>query len=160
MVCRSFWTEKLKLNLPEGSDPLDQNPLNENMKILERTLFQHREEAAGLVGAGGHTARIAFGQYVGTGEGTSPAITVDFKPMVVLVAGSKLVTPMLRPLTMAEDPAHLSTNYHYLAVTWGKNSVSWSKVYPESDGLNGAGTTYHWVAIGYDDTAEETAGEG
>lgn len=166
-------TEQYQFNLLEGTDKLSPQPLNENMEKVETALHEAGQTLLKMVGSGGHTARIAFGQYVGNGIWTSldaggagTGIEVDFKPVFVQVmpgmaksTGVPHPSPFVRSATLANhDMLAGGSGYGVLKLTWSDHGVSWRHTgssYEAEGQLNSEGVTYYWVAIGYDDSAEE-----
>lgn len=101
----------------------------------------------------GAKVQIANGTYVGTGTyGGSNPITINcgFKPKAVFVSGNcgqignacmKLVYPDLNGDTLVNG-------YSSQVIAWLDNGVSWYGRYNAGNGMNQAGYTYSYIAIG------------
>lgn len=155
-------TEQYQFNLLDGTDKLSPQPLNENMEKVEEAFGQAAQALAAAVGSGGYNARIAFGQYTGTGvSGGSQTFETGFRPVMLAVAevtasyveqsGYESVKPVIavRPALSTPLYAWACHNIGFAALEWKDDAVVWKK------GYNSDGVTYAWVAIGYDDSTEE-----
>ena len=154
-------TERLGLVLPEGSDYVNIETLNEN--------FQKMDALVDLIE---QRAQVVSGSYIGTGtfgEGNPNVLEFPFKPLFIAIVYAEIKATeaswvpclFVRPWgyntkTSTGNTAGKTVNNY---VTWGNNSVSWySKA--DSDGnvdpdrsssttqLNVSGTVYHYIAIG------------
>lgn len=125
-------TPKYALNLIDPSDDFLPDPLNRNMETVE-TQLQAREAAeaaldtkfTAAIGAGGKTARIAWGSYVGNdeyGKEHPNVLTFDFKPVLVFVRSADEFNYhiLMRPSQKSASNGGASAQ-----VTWGERSVSW-----------------------------------
>ncbi len=149
-------TTKYSLNLIEPSDEFLPEPLNENTKAVEAQL-QAREAAETAmeqrlnqaIGAGGRTARIAVGSYVG-GDENARTVDVDFYPIAILVApesgyGAQFFV-LLRPYRSA-----FCRSVEAIEVTWTDRGASWRNTSIPGDAaksMNVTGANYYWAAIG------------
>ena len=119
------------------------------------------EALAQNLGTHGRNARIAFGQYTGTGAYGSAnpnTLQFDFKPALVFIAianwdgGIHNPSLLMRPRTTGSSRP-TADSYSQLTVTWGDRSVSWYMNGKESPyyQLNVGGQLYYYTAIGYDE---------
>lgn len=110
------------------------------------------------MGTGGHICRIVTGSYTGTGtcgKDNPTVLTFDFYPVYILLgndsanASSSGDTVMNRVAPQSAGPR----------IAWTDNEVSWYAVgYTVSaeDQFNAEGVTYHYLALGWDNTAQAT----
>ena len=117
------------------------------------------EALAAAVGSGGHTCRIAYGSYTGTGTfGAANPTTLcfDFQPVLVLMACTA------NTYADTQWPSHLLRGVNYTRacfgsyagtdgakVTWGDNSVSIHSNYHAGEQNNQTNLTYLYIAFGY-----------
>ena len=146
-------TDRLKLNLIEGSDNVDWAPLNENAQVLEAETGALREELTALdslVSSGGRLCRIAAGTYQGTGtygEQHKNTLSFDFVPAMVQVYTADSAYSFLTLLRGCGQGRYMDNS---CSVTWGDRQVSWHSTSNAGNQLNYSGTTYHYVAFGFD----------
>lgn len=156
-------TDQYQFNLVEAGDTFSPDPLNENMEKVEAAFTGTKTMVAQLaaeimtaVGRGGHTARISFGSYVGTGShgaGSPNFLTFDFKPL--LVCAGSTASPQAHLFFYAKSSCEpigglTHTSFPTTSVTWGDDGISWYHSGGALYQLNEEDTTYHWVAVGYD----------
>ena len=152
-------TSKYQFKLIEGTDDFSPTPLNDNMEKVEEKLSELNDTVAqhtAAIGTGGHTCRIAFGSYQGTGTygaGSPNSLTFDFCPVAVWVGSSQRAsfsgwpTVFLRPCPVSPpDVSGGST----MAVSWSNHGISWYTTVHSDSQNNSAGYTYYYVAVGYD----------
>ena len=151
-------TSKYQFNLVENGDDFSPAPLNQNMEKVEEKFESVEETLADLVsglGSGGHTCRIAWGSYTGTGAfgAASPnSLTFDFCPVAVFVGAQQRTDfsswpgVFLRPCPTSRPDIGGKT----MTVTWTDNGLSWYQTEHGDWQNNSAGYTYYYVAVGYD----------
>ena len=137
-------TEYHQLSLWDEEDRILRTDFNSDNAKTEAALADYGEMLGWLNGIG-----IEAGSYVGTGQaGPSHPNTLTFsgKPLLVFVGGATAgVTAMLNPAAGALNPAYSSG---ILQLTWGTNSVSWSRNTADVNiQMNAANTTYHYLAL-------------
>lgn len=147
-------TEKYNFNIIENADTFNPDAINANTRAVEKELAAltdtHAAKIAALasaVGAGGKTARIAYGSYVGTneyGEDHPNTLNFDFKPYFIFLShGRSYYYLMLRGVTTP-----VSDTVYTPVVTWGDSWVSWYNKNGYGYQNNASNVTYYWVAIG------------
>lgn len=162
-------TEKLELNLIEGTDKVDWEPLNENFETLESQISDFESTSTSdrkkiwstltstqtNLGSLGKNLRFVSGTYMGTGTSGSSnpnSLTFDITPVFVYVwldGKSPLYGPMLQGNSSATSALNGA-----LTLTWSGKKVSW--YYKESTNgsyyqCNQSNTTYRYLAFGYDE---------
>ena len=147
-------TERLQLNLIEGSDSVDWGPLNENAQLLEAETTAMREQLSALsadLGAGGKNCRIAVGSYVGTGTygpDKPSRLTFDFCPAFVLIRTNVAFYSSVFMRGSAEGSICWNQS-NSVNLIWGDDSVSWYNDTAAEYQNNATGYTFYYVAIGY-----------
>lgn len=154
-------TERLGLALPEGSDFVNIETLNENFKKLDA-----------LVDSIEQRAQVMMGSYTGTGTygvDNPNMLEFDFKPVFIAI-----VKADLKPTSESWIPCLFVRPWGYNTkcstgntagktvnncVTWGERSVSWYSIAGANENvdpdrsssttqLNASGVDYHYIAIG------------
>lgn len=104
------------------------------------------------VGTGGHTCRIAYGNYVGTGgRGSSNrnSVAVDFYPIAMILStddGGNTPHVFLRGQTSNESNVTVWTD---TGVSWYCTSAPSTYVDPVALQFNASGVTYFYAMFGY-----------
>ena len=162
-------TSKYQFKLIEGTDNFSPAPLNQNAQKTETLLAGMEEDLAALedsvdsqlaavtaaLGSGGHTARIAYGSYTGTGTygASNPTVfSCDFYPLLVVVEWQNYQYG--HPLILARGVTTMPTNfngYHTVTVAWGNTQVEIYTTVSADVQFNMAGEAYHYVILGYSD---------
>ena len=169
-------TTKYQFNLVDATDDFSPEPLNQNMERVEQELDGlsaaltqglgglGESMSSGLaavntaLGSGGHTCRIAWGSYTGTGSagsGSPNTLTFDFRPMVILFAteASFHCWPGIFYNGIEVGKSCVINDSFFIYVTWQGHSVSWySRDNNEEFQMNASNRTYFYVALGYDDS--------
>lgn len=164
-------TSKYQFNLVEGSDDFSPAPLNQNAQKTETLLAGMEEDLAALegsmeselaavtaaLGSGGHTARVTYGSYTGTGTyGSDNPITLNcpFKPLAVVIQShyqnSRTTVYFIRNMTSVISDVY---QQYTMQITWNDQSVSFYSDGSQFAHFNAIGGTYHYVILGY---SEET----
>ena len=147
-------TSKYQFKLIEGTDDFSPTPLNDNMEKVEEKLSELNDTVAqhtAAIGTGGHTCRIAFGSYQGTGTygaGSPNSLTFDFCPVAVFIRADRLY---YTAAYLRESPSGGSCwgSSYTVTVTWAETGVSWYNSEGSNYQNNATGYTYHYVVIGY-----------
>ena len=162
-------TSKYQFKLIEGTDDFSPAPLNQNAQKTETLLAGMEEDLAALedsvdsqlaavttaLGTGGHTARISYGSYTGTGTygASNPTVfSCDFYPLLVVVEWQNYQYG--HPLILARGVTTMPTNfngYHTVTVAWGNTQVEIYTTVSADVQFNMAGEAYHYVILGYSD---------
>ena len=165
-------TTKYQFNLVDATDDFSPTPLNQNAQKTEDLIEGVEEDLAALgtqisgqldeleeaLGSGGHTCRIAWGSYTGTGSagsGSPNTLTFDFRPMVILFAteASFHCWPGIFYNGIEVGKSCVINDSFFIYVTWQGHSVSWySRDNNEEFQMNASNRTYFYVALGYDDS--------
>ena len=165
-------TTKYQFNLVDATDDFSPAPLNQNAQKTEDLIEGVEEDLAALgtqisgqldeleeaLGSGGHTCRIAWGSYTGTGSagsGSPNTLTFDFRPMVILFAteASFHCWPGIFYNGIEVGKSCVINDSFFIYVTWQGHSVSWySRDNNEEFQMNASNRTYFYVALGYDDS--------
>ena len=147
-------TERLKLNLIEGSDSVDWAPLNENARLLEAETTAMREHLSALsadLGTGSKNCRIAVGSYVGTGTfgpDNPSRLTFDFCPAFVLIHTNVAFYDAVY-LRGSSEGSICWNQSNSVKLTWGDDFVSWYHDTAAEYQNNANGYTFYYMAIGY-----------
>ncbi len=164
-------TTKYQFNLVDATDDFSPTPLNQNAQKTEDLIEGVEEDLAALetqisgqldeleeaLGSGGHTCRIAWGSYTGTGSagsGSPNTLTFGFKPMVILFATEPSFNcwPGIFYSGIEVGKSCVTNDSFFLYVTWQGHSVSWySRDNNNEFQMNASNRTYFYVALGYDD---------
>ena len=162
-------TSKYQFKLIEGTDDFSPAPLNQNAQKTETLLAGMEEDLAALedsvdsqlaavtaaLGSGGHTARIAWGSYTGTGTYGASAPTVfscDFYPVLLVAEWENYEYG--HPLVLLNGVTVMPTvfgSYHAVSVAWTSRQVSIYSTTAADVQFNMEGATYHYMILGYDD---------
>ena len=163
-------TSKYQFNLVDATDDFSPAPLNQNAQKTETLLAGMEEDLAALedsvdsqlaavtaaLGSGGHTARIAWGSYTGTGTYGASAPTVfscDFYP--VLLVAERENYQYGHPLVLLNGVVTMPTvyggSYHNVSVNWAARQVTISSTVAADVQFNMQGEAYHYMILGYDD---------
>ena len=171
-------TTKYQFNLVDTTDDFSPAPLNQNAQKTETLLAGMEEDLAALeadlagqiqdveesvtavttaLGTGGHTARVTYGSYTGTGTyGSDNPITLNcpFKPLAVVIQShyqnSRTTVYFIRNMTSVISDAY---QQYTMQITWNDQSVSFYSDGSQFAHFNAIGGTYHYVILGY---SEET----
>lgn len=113
---------------------------------------------AAALGSGGKTCRIVYGTYKGTdeyGEEHPNILNLDFYPVLVIVGTNYYATHDHSPVVIlrGQNKSNAEQNNLTMTVAWGDSSVSWYGTSASAQS-NSSTMTYHYVAIGYDASAE------
>ena len=149
-------TSKYQFKLIEGTDDFSPTPLNDNMEKVEEKFTAVEDDLAQLtqrVGINGKTARFVFGSYTGTGacgEENKTSLSFDFVPVIVLMRGSgdRYTGVFIRGSYSGGSTATSSAT---ASVTWSEHGLTWYNAESPDYQNNSGGSTYSYVAIGYDD---------
>ena len=147
-------TSKYQFKLIEGTDDFSPTPLNDNMEKVEEKLSELNDtvtQHAAAIGTGGHTCRIAFGSYQGSGTygaGSPNSLSFDFYPVLVMLQGVGMPSTgaLLRGSGMGD---HTWQGGGPMTVAWTNNSVSWYSEESSAFQSNISGIAYFYVAVGY-----------
>ena len=143
------YTEKLGLGLFEKTDKVSYKPINENMEAIEEAIGAQDEritdEVAAVMaamGSGGATARVAYGNWTGTGA-MSRTLTFAFTPVLVLITaydGGSGGFAVRGAMHLTENA---TTN-----LEWGDKYLKlfWYSINTPSQNMSGM--DYYYVAIG------------
>lgn len=148
-------TSKYQFNLVDATDDFSPDPLNQNAQKTETLIAGVENDLADLVtevGAGGHTCRIAFGSYQGSGTygaGSPNSLSFDFYPVLVMLQGVGMQNNgiMVRGSNMGTST--WSGGGGPLTAAWTNSSVSWYSEDGASFQNNISGITYFYAAVGY-----------
>ena len=164
-------TTKYQFNLVDTTDDFSPAPLNQNAQKTETLLAGMEEDLAALegsmeselaavtaaLGSGGHTARVTYGSYTGTGTyGSDNPITLNcpFKPLAVVIQShyqnSRTTVYFIRNMTSVISDVY---QQYTMQITWNDQSVSFYSDGSQFAHFNAIGGTYHYVILGY---SEET----
>ena len=160
-------TSKYQFNLVDTTDDFSPAPLNQNAQKTETLLAGMEEDLAALegsmdselaavtaaLGSGGHTARVTYGSYTGTGTyGSDNPITLNcsFKPLAVVIQShyqnSRTTVYFIRNVTSVISDAY---QQYTMQITWNDQSVSFYSDGSQFAHFNAIGGTYHYVIWGY-----------
>ena len=152
-------TPNLGLHTWAGSDPVDVTEINENFQALDQNVGALSQTVTALtsaLGSGGHTCRIAFGTYVGSG--TTPTaskpkrLNVDFTPVLMICSSRDPDNDYKELPYFLQRGRETYGRLEYISnggyVTFYDRKIEW---YSDSSlvGLNYNGRTYHWIVFGY-----------
>lgn len=128
-----------------------------NITDIKENLLPLKADLADLtalttaVGTGGHTCRVFFGSYTGTGRSGSSnqnSISVDFYPVLVILDHYP------QAIVLRGNTSFYSAGNR---ASWSDNGVSWYCSYAKDDykdpveiQYNKVGETYRYCVIGYD----------
>lgn len=160
-------TTKYQFNLVDTTDDFSPAPLNQNAQKTETLLAGMEEDLAALedsvdsqlaavtaaLGSGGHTARVTYGSYTGTGTyGSDNPITLNcpFKPLAVVIQShyqnSRTTVYFIRNMTSVISDAY---QQYTMQITWNDQSVSFYSDGSQFAHFNAIGGTYHYVILGH-----------
>ena len=160
-------TTKYQFNLVDATDDFSPAPLNQNAQKTETLLAGMEEDLAALedsvdsqlaavtaaLGSGGHTARVTYGSYTGTGTyGSDNPITLNcpFKPLAVVIQShyqnSRTTVYFIRNMTSVISDAY---QQYTMQITWNDQSVSFYSDGSQFAHFNAIGGTYHYVILGH-----------
>ena len=158
-------TSKYQFNLVDATDDFSPAPLNQNMEKVENALTaldvdltEGLETVADVIatfsanlGSGGHTCRLAFGTYQGTGQygqNHPNTIQVGFTPVLFfldcLEQRKEHLIMVLRPM---DDAGSLET--YNIPFTWLDNGVRWYCAEGDGQQRNDSQNTYAYLILGY-----------
>ena len=135
-------TDNLKLNLIEGTDPVDWQPLNENFTALEAALSSANQKV-GMIQQylnGSENCKIAAGSYTGNGSCGSDnpnTLTLPFAPKLLIIFPSAEI---------------YNVNYNYYG-QFAVGMVQAGRIFPaysydQPTVLSVSGTTVSWYSMG------------
>ena len=148
-------TSKYQFNLVDATDDFSPDPLNQNAQKTETALAEMEADLADLVtevGAGGHTCRIAFGSYQGSGTygaGSPNSLSFDFYPVLVMLQGVGMQNNGIMVRGSGMGTSTWSSGGSPVAAAWTNHSVSWYSTESDAFQNNMSNFTYFYVAVGY-----------
>ena len=177
-------TSKYQFKLIEGTDDFSPTPLNDNMEKVEDALealdasvaeqLGDVEDAmdtleAGVesslanltaaLGTGGHTCRMAYGTYTGSGqygENHPNSLTFDFTPVLIIIGTVGSVETEAFPGMLFRGMNMGHSVYTYgdspLYTTWTDHGVSWYSADSTHYQMSLNNTPYQYIALGYSGT--------
>ena len=109
------------------------------------------------VGTQGHTCRLAWGTYSGTGSfgsGSPNSLTFPFTPYLVTFGTEYKDRDFQHPtmLIRGMTSCRCETTDNPITVSWNNKTVSWYSATNAQRQSNESGKTYRYVAFGSDDT--------